>query len=153
MAIYLVQHGKSLAKEIDPDKGLSEEGIAQVTRIADVAGGYGVRVSRILHSGKKRAQQTAEIFAQRLQPQEGIEAISGIDPLDDVVPFAAKLDLTGNQMVVGHLPFMSRLVSQLVVRNAKIPIFKIQNGGILCLDHDLDRDSVIIKWALMPEIK
>jgi len=29
MALYLVQHGKSLPKDKDPQKGLSEEGIIE----------------------------------------------------------------------------------------------------------------------------
>ncbi len=67
MALYLVQHGKSLSKEEDPEQGLSAEGSADVTRIAEVAKGYHVRPNRILHSGKKRARQTAEIFAKSLR--------------------------------------------------------------------------------------
>ena len=52
MTLYLVQHGKSLPKDIDPDRGLSEEGITETERIAGVAKGYGVAVSLIRHSSK-----------------------------------------------------------------------------------------------------
>ncbi len=64
MALYLVQHGKSLPKEIDSEQGLTDEGIADVERIAGVAKSYGIVVSSIQHSGKKRARQTAEILPQ-----------------------------------------------------------------------------------------
>ena len=47
MALFLVQHGKSLEKEKDPERGLSPEGITEVTRIAEVAAGYGVMLSHI----------------------------------------------------------------------------------------------------------
>ena len=60
MALYLVQHGKSLSREAGPDPGLSEEGIAETERIAGVAEGYGVRVAVIRHSAKARARETAE---------------------------------------------------------------------------------------------
>ncbi|MGD9210879.1 MAG: phosphohistidine phosphatase SixA [Desulfobacteraceae bacterium] len=153
MAIYLVQHGKSLSKEVDPEKGLSQEGTAQVKRIAQVAQSYCIRVSKILHSGKKRAKQTAEIFANQLNPKEGVEKINGIAPLDNVVDFAENLNLKSNQMIVGHLPFMSHLISYLVMGSVNPPIFNVQNGGIICLDQDVEYDSVVIKWALMPEIK
>ena len=53
MALYLVQHAKSLPGEQDPDQGLSEEGLAEVKRIAGVAAGYGVRPLAIRHSGRK----------------------------------------------------------------------------------------------------
>jgi len=54
MSVLLVQHGKSLPKEQDPDRGLSREGIHDVERIAEVAKGYGVHLASISHSGKKR---------------------------------------------------------------------------------------------------
>jgi len=39
MALYLVQHGKSLPKDVDPDQGLSDEGKSEVQRIVGVAEG------------------------------------------------------------------------------------------------------------------
>ena len=70
MALYLVQHGKSLPKDIDPDPGLSEAGVAETQRIADVAANYGVSVSHIKHSVKTRARKTADIFTSALNPVE-----------------------------------------------------------------------------------
>ena len=67
MALFLVQHGKSLSKDIDPNQGLSEEGIAETQRIAEVARGYNVNVRSIKHSVKTRARTTAEIFADECQ--------------------------------------------------------------------------------------
>ena len=71
MTIYLVQHGLSLPKDEDRERGLSEAGIADVKRIAAVAKGYRVPVASIFHSGKKRARQTAEIFASALNCESG----------------------------------------------------------------------------------
>ena len=51
MPLFLVQHGKSLPKDVDPEQGLSEEGKKQVERIAALAREYGVVVSAISHSG------------------------------------------------------------------------------------------------------
>ena len=66
MALFLVQHGKSLSKDVDPDQGLSKEGIAEVEQIAAVAKEYSITVSQINYSTKTRARQTAEIFASAL---------------------------------------------------------------------------------------
>ena len=66
MAIYLVQHGKSLSKKTDPDPGLSEKGQHDVRRIAEVASAYNILPIQIRHSGKKRARETAEIFKKAL---------------------------------------------------------------------------------------
>jgi phosphohistidine phosphatase len=152
MALYLVQHGRSLPRETDPEQGLSAEGVAGVERIAGVAAGYGVKVSRILHSGKKRALETAEIFGRYLEPAGGIEERGGLNPMDDVTSFANRVRSDENFMVVGHLPFMERLTSLLVAGAPEMRVFRFQNGGIVCLDKEPDGRYWFIKWTLMPEI-
>ena len=152
MALFLVQHGKSLPKDKDPEKGLSEEGILDVERMANVAKGYKVQVSSIKHSGKKRARQTADIYASTLNPNLGVEEISGLKPLDDVAVLANKINSNDNVMLVGHLPFMGKLTSYLITGSMDNPVVKFQNGGIVCLDRDQDRASWVIKWTLMPKI-
>ena len=153
MALYLAQHGKSLPKDVDPEKGLSQEGISGVQRIAEVAAGYRVRVDKISHSGKKRAKQTAEIFAAHMKPEKGVAGISGINALDDVAAFSGNLSAEDNVMLVGHLPFMQRLTSYLIIGSIEPAIFKFQNGGIVCLDRQEDTQQWIIKWTLMPDIR
>ncbi|MBW1725261.1 MAG: phosphohistidine phosphatase SixA [Deltaproteobacteria bacterium] len=150
MALFLVQHGKSLPKEKDPNKGLSEGGIHETERIAQVAKGYGVHVSGIAHSGKTRARQTADIFASALRPEGGLQEISGLNPLDDVTAIA--IDSTEDRMLVGHLPFMERLTAYLITGSIERPVFKFQNSGIVCLNKAPDTKSWVIKWALMPHI-
>lgn len=152
MALYLVQHGKSLTKDVDPDQGLSEEGTAETERVAQVARNYHVHVSSIQQSGKKRARQTAEIFAAALNPAGGVEEVSGLKPLDDVSAFAATIDTAADTMLVGHLPFMERMASYLVTGSADKPVFKFQNSGIVCLAKDPDLDAWVIVWTLMPKI-
>ena len=152
MALYLVQHGKSLSKDVDPEQGLSEEGTAETTRIAQVARDYQISVSLIKQSGKKRARQTADIFAAALNPAGGVKEVSGLKPLDDVAAFAAAIDAAADTMLVGHLPFMERMTSYLVTGSADKPIFKFQNSGIVCLEKDPDSGSWIIVWTLMPKI-
>ncbi|MGD2029111.1 MAG: phosphohistidine phosphatase SixA [Desulfobacterales bacterium] len=153
MALFLVQHGKSLPKDKDPKKGLSPEGIAETKRIAEVAKGYNVPVSVITHSGKTRARQTAEIFESVLKPEKGIQESSGLNPLDDVAAFADTIDSTANRMLVGHLPFMERMTSFLITGSIEKPVFKFQNSGIVCLDKDSASGFWRIKWALVPNIE
>ena len=152
MALYLVQHGKSLSKDVDPDQGLSEEGTAETKRMAQVARDYQVPIAQIKQSGKKRARQTAEIFAGALKPAGGVEEVSGLKPLDDVTAFAANIDAAADTMLVGHLPFMERMAAYLVTGSADKPVFKFQNSGIVCLERDPDSGSWVIVWTLMPKI-
>ncbi|MBW2556682.1 MAG: phosphohistidine phosphatase SixA [Deltaproteobacteria bacterium] len=152
MALFLLQHGKSLSKDKDPNKGLSEAGIDETERIAQVAKGYGVHVSSIAHSGKTRARQTADIFASALKPEGGLQEISGLNPLDDVTAVSDSIDSTEDRMLVGHLPFMERLTAYLITGSIERPVFKFQNSGIVCLDTDPATGCWMIKWALMPHI-
>lgn len=152
MAIYLVQHGKNLPKDVDPDKGLSEEGKEEVERVASAAEKYGLKVTAIKHSGKKRASQTAEIFASLLKPPHGVQEITGLGPLDDVSMLAGAIDPQEEVMFVGHLPFMEKLVSYLISGSTERPLLRFQKGGVVCLEKDRESGSWMIEWMLMPNI-
>jgi phosphohistidine phosphatase len=152
MALYLVQHGKSLPKAADPGQGLSQEGIAETRRMAEVASGYGVAVRAIHHSPKDRARQTAEIFADALSPPGGIRQIEGIKPMDDVTAIAPTLTPEADLMLVGHLPFMARMAAYLVAGRPEPSIFRFQNSGIVCLDRQPEEKNWQINWTLMPKV-
>lgn len=152
MALYLVQHGKSVTEDVDPQQGISAEGREEVERIAAVAFRYGIRVAEIVHSGKLRALQTADIFASVFEIPQKVTARSGLKPLDDAIEFAANVNAGDDRMIVGHLPFLERLTSYLVVKDAAKIIFKFQNGGIVCLDQNGANGGWYIKWTLMPNI-
>ena len=157
MALFLVQHGICLPKDQDPEKGLSDLGFEETRRLAPVAQGYKIPVSRIYHSGKKRALQTAEIYHEALGLSAPLDTLPGIAPMDDVAPFAAALDTADNWMVVGHLPFMGRLVSHLTTGSQDIEVYRFQNSGIVCLGAEPHPGGTglnwYIKWTLNPNIK
>ena len=77
MTLYLVQHGQSLSKDVDPDQGLSKKGILETERIAGVAKNYQINVGQILHSIKTRARKTADLFASALNPAGGVKEAVG----------------------------------------------------------------------------
>ena len=151
MAVYLVQHGKSLSKEKDPAKGLSDTGRQETMKIADVARMYKVPVSKILHSGKTRAEQTARIFRDILKKDAPLEKTDGIGPLDDVIDLGSRIDPASDIMIVGHLPYMERLVSFLTGGNPELQVIRFQNSGIVCVDRE--EKSWFIKWTLNPHIR
>jgi phosphohistidine phosphatase len=150
MGIYLVQHGKNLPKDVDPDKGLSEEGRKEVERVASAAKKCGLNITAIRHSGKKRAMQTAEIFESILGSREGVREMGGLGPTDDVTNLAAGLDQHDNTMFVGHLPFMEKLVACLIRGTAEVPVIKFRNGGIVFLERDRESGEWIIQWVIPP---
>ena len=152
MALFLAQHGKSQPKDMDPEQGLSPAGILDVEQVTTLAREHGLRVAQIIHSGKKRALQTAEIFAAALKPEGGVLVQEGLKPLDDPAAFAATLTDTDDLLVVGHLPFMEKLTAYLVTGSMEPPVLKFINGGIVCLDRDPAGDHWYIKWTIVPRL-
>lgn len=152
MAIYLSQHGKSASQDVDPQRGLTEEGAAQVRRVADALAGAGISVDVIWHSGKARAAQSADLFAGSLGPAGGVMPRDGIDPLDDVEAFAGALPTERDEMFVGHLPFMERLVSYLTAGDADRRVVAFQNGGVVRLDWNAEAQRWSIMWTQFPNL-
>lgn len=147
MKLYLVQHGDALPKDIDPDRPLSDRGIADVQRMASFVGNH-LDPSRVLHSGKTRARQTAEILAGG----RTIEAIDGIAPNDPVAAFAQRIaQWDDDLLVVGHLPFMARLAALLVAGSDEADIVTYQPGSIVCVESD-EEDCWRIQWMVRPEL-
>ena len=113
--LYLAQHGEALPEDVDPERPLSETGRRDVQALARFLAARGLRVEQIQHSGKTRARQTAEILARAVAAgttPEQVEGIAPRDPPEDLARLVASAD--ADLMVVGHLPYVARLVSLLV---------------------------------------
>ena len=149
MSLLLVQHGKNLPKDIDPEKGLSPEGKKDVEEAAAVLKTKEVSVSSIYHSGLKRARETADIFAAVLGSGIEVLEMEGLTPLDDVTKLNP--DPEKDVMLVGHLPFMERLVSFLIAGSPeRPPVVKFRNGGTVAMDKYTESGAWYIKWTLFP---
>lgn len=153
MRLYLVRHGKATSDLEDPRRPLSESGRQQVEKVARQAARAGVRPVEIRHSGKLRAQQTAEILAKHLEPGRSIQVQSGLAPNDDpaaAVELAATAE--GDTMLVGHLPHMSCLASLLLCGNADKDLILFKTAAIVCLERGSPGGPWLLRWILSPEI-
>ena len=152
MKLYLVQHGEACAKQVDPERPLTERGNADVDRLAAFLKQAGIRVERVIHSEKLRAVQTAEYLAKAIAPGVVPESSGIINPNDDPRAFDWQSDSWDHDtLVVGHLPFMARLVSHLVVEDEDKPLTAWQPGSIVCLERT-DHTRWQINWMLRPEL-
>ena len=152
MKLYLVQHAEAVAKDMDADRPLSDTGRADVERLAALLGRHEVAPVRIVHSGKTRARQTAEILAAKLAGTQVIEAAAGLAPGDPVEPWIEEAGGRDEDiMLVGHLPFMGRLVSGLVSRQPSATVVDYRPGSIVCLERD-GAGGWVITWMLRPEL-
>ena len=74
----------------------------------------------------------------------------GLAPNDPVDPWVEELNKsTDDVMIVGHLPFLSKLVSRLLGREEELISF--QQGGIVCLEK-MEHLQWRIRWMVVTEL-
>ncbi len=134
MKLFLLQHADALSSESDPARPLSEKGRAQAKKAGDFLKKLPGYPAIILHSGKKRAAETAEIISFalggiRMEPRE---YLGPDDELEGVLDELSKSDV--NIMVVGHMPFLRKLASLLLGFNEDTVVVDFHNASPLILD-------------------
>lgn len=131
--IVLVRHGEAVPETQDPQRPLSERGRAEVDRVAAWAARIGIAVDEVLHSGKRRAEETAAIFARHL----GVSAVRAdvrLAPNHPVEPLAEQIERgQGSVLIAGHMPHLGRLVGHLVVGDPDRDVVVIPTGGVVVL--------------------
>jgi phosphohistidine phosphatase len=152
MRLYLVQHGEAKSEEDDPKRPLADQGRLDVERMGKFLKRAGLNVSKVVHSGKLRARQTAEILASAIAPKASLETSDIIKPNDEPGPFAENLEeLNEDTMIVGHLPFMSRLVSILINGTSELIVTLFQPGSVVCLERS-EQGGWALCWMIRPEL-
>jgi phosphohistidine phosphatase len=152
MKLYLVQHGEACAKEVDPDRPLTDPGKAEIEQLADFLKRAGIQVERVIHSGKLRAAQTAERLANAIAAGVELESSGIINPNDNPKAFDWQSDSWDRDtLVVGHLPFMAKLVSHLLIEDENRLITAWQPGSIVCLQRE-NGAHWRLNWMIRPEL-
>jgi phosphohistidine phosphatase len=157
MDLYLIQHGQALTEEQDAQRPLSDEGRSAATKVAGHLSELGDEpikppISEVRHSGKLRAQQTAEIYARALCPHVTPTAHDGMNPKDDPEAVFEVLHAGRGQpsalMLVGHLPHLARLTGLLLTGDAEKTPVRFVNAGVLKLCST--ETGWAINWYITP---
>jgi len=162
MKLYLVQHAKAVSDQADPQRPLTEEGRSDIQKVAVFIKPLNLCVDYLWHSGKKRAEQTAEVLAKVVKVNKAVNARNGLGPTDDVMALKDELvSATEDIMVVGHLPFLSKLTSLLLTSSEPRPSERgegesantvaFKNAGIVALNRS-DKNQWQIDWMIIPEL-
>jgi phosphohistidine phosphatase len=150
MKLYLIQHGEAKSEAEDPERSLTTQGEEEVRGAARVSKRLDIQASKVYHSGKRRAHQTAEIIANALKLP--VESAQGLNPLDDVRPWAERISKeTKDLIIVGHLPFLEKMVSFLLCGDETARLVLFRYGAIACLDQKED-GRWAVRWILTPEM-
>lgn len=155
MRLYLAQHGDALDKTENPRRPLSEAGRDDVQRMATFLGALtGPLPEAVVHSGKDRARETAELLAGRLSPDITPQPAHNLGPTDPVPPFREELtDWERDTLVVGHLPFLGRLAGLLVNGDEEVPVAAFRPGAILVLEPGGGpEEGWLVAWMMGPDL-
>jgi phosphohistidine phosphatase len=148
MKLLLVQHGEAVADAVDSRKPLSPEGVRDVRALAAACRRFKLAAGEIVHSGKLRAEQTAEILGKAFGLP--VSAAPGLDPLDPVKPIARRCEeWTDDRIIVGHMPFLGRLAALLLAGREEPDVVAFQRGGMACLERRSPREWCLL-WTCFP---
>lgn len=153
MELYLIQHAEAKSKEEDAERGLSETGFANIRKTAAFAKRLAVTVEVIYHSDKLRAVQTAKELSGSINSVAGLKQRDEIAPMDNITSLKEEVNKTDkNIMVVGHLPYLSKLTSALLSGDENRDVVTFQNGCIVKLVRSSETREWSLKWMITPEI-
>lgn len=151
MRVYLAQHGLAEDESVDSARPLSAQGREDVARVTGFLSLFEKpQPSRIFHSGKLRAEQTAVMFAEGWGSLT-VEEAPDLAPNADPSLWSTRLtSMTADVMLVGHLPHLQRLAALLLTADAEAEPIRFRNGGIVCLEKGEKGWSVC--WHINPTL-
>ncbi len=153
MKVYLIQHGANKPENEDPEKGLSNQGVLDIEKMAGFVGKMDRQYEAIFHSDKKRTRQTAEILGKYLKHGLGVHETDCLGPMDGVEVWQNRILCSdGDPVLVGHLPFLNKLASKLVAGDENSQIISFQNGGMACLEDNNDNGNFSVTWVVTPDM-
>jgi phosphohistidine phosphatase len=152
MRVYLVQHGESRPEEEDPQRRLTDEGVRSVQKVARFLRPLGLKLESVWHSGKPRAQQTAEILADAVSASQGLLQRDSLAPKDPVAPLKQAIEQSaGDLMIVGHLPFLGKFAALLVADNEDADIVAFKFGCVVCVER-IEDGPWKLAWMIVPAL-
>ena len=151
MVVYLVQHAKALSKTQDPDRPLSDSGIADMALITAFIKPLCLEIDIIWHSSKTRARQTAKLLADVIDSPKPPYEHEGLEPDDDADALCDLL-FKRNQdvMVVSHQPLLDKVARRLIDTRDESPP-KFRQGAIVAVEVSEELPDGQVLWAITPE--
>jgi phosphohistidine phosphatase len=132
----------------DARRALTPRGRRRARRVARVLARMGMSRPRLLHSPRLRALETADVLQKRLGG-EGVASAALTAP-----PGPALLaQMTGECVVlVGHEPWLGRLVTWLVVgAPGKAPL-RLKRGGVAWLEGKAQPGAMRLRAVIPPQV-
>ena len=161
MYLYLLRHGIAVESgtpgyENDSERPLVPKGERRLRSVAAAMEKLELSFDLILSSPFLRARQTAEIVAGELPLKKRIEFFEGLVPGGNPKALIHALHelkpAPENVLLVGHEPYLSRLISLLVSGGADAAAVEMKKGGLCKLEAGELRlgQCARLAWLLTP---
>jgi phosphohistidine phosphatase len=160
MTLYLLRHGIAVERGAagftqDSERPLTGEGKQKLRRVIKAARAMELEFDLILTSPYLRARQTAELIAGALRVRKNLQLcpqlVAEADP-EEVVDHLKLLNpAPENVLLVGHEPYLSRLISLLLAGTPDLSI-GLKKGGLCKLTIPVWKagPTAILDWLLTP---
>ena len=97
-------------------------------------------------------EQQRKVPLKRLSIKKGLVCQPGMAPMDPVGPIIEKLDsLEGDWMLVGHLPFLSILASQLILGREEPDVVIFPAATLVCVERG-PGGRWAVSWLVTPDL-
>ena len=161
MNLYILRHGKAVERgtpefKTDAARPLTPKGRRQLVQIAGTMENLDLRLDLILSSPFVRARQTAEVVAKRLKLKKRLTFSDELVPDGNPKALIRELNelkpASENVLIVGHEPYLSRLIARLISGDENVDI-DFKKGGLCKLESDWLRFSrcAALAWLLTPK--
>jgi phosphohistidine phosphatase len=151
MKLYLIRHGQPLSREEDPAQPLTDQGRLDVATTTRFLVQTGISSREIWHSEKARSRETAWIIGQALTASRLVSK-PGLAPRDPVDSIRAEImDRRDDLVIVGHLPFLSRLINLLLGVPLGRELLDLQTAELVGMERDPD-GAWKIGFAIYPRL-
>jgi phosphohistidine phosphatase len=141
MRLSLLRHGIAVERgssgdEDDGERSLTAKGERRLRRSAEGMLALGLTYDLILSSSYLRARQTADIVAQILKAAVGVHVSDALTPAGRPRQLIESLHTDYHErqhvLLVGHEPYLSRLISTLLTGGPNLPVV-MKKGGLCTL--------------------
>jgi len=158
--LYILRHGKALDSApggVDSERRLTSEGEEQIRKLARRLCQLEVQLDLVMTSPFMRALKTAEIVVDEFGGRKKLEvnedlAVGG-NPEWVVRRLNERHKTAQCVMLVGHEPFLSRLIGVLLAGNTPLPL-ELKKGGLckLAIERLRFGPCATLQWLLSPGV-
>jgi phosphohistidine phosphatase len=161
MNLYILRHGLAVERgtpgyEKDRDRPLTAKGRRRLRQIAKAMRKLELSFDLVLSSPYPRSRQTADIVATTFKARKKLKLSGDLAPDGNpqaLIEFLKSLQpAPENVLLVGHEPYLGRLISTLVAGNSGLPV-TLKKGGLcqLAVETLNYGHCAALEWLLTPK--